>query len=116
VSSRSTNRLVRADAAVARAWRKLRRPLKRLARSLTDDLDLREDMMQEAMIALWERDPTRFDLRDQRDLMYVRRGLANRMYDVWRAEQGRSVECAVAYGAASSSGTAVVGLHPDYCR
>lgn len=42
-------------------------------------------------ICLWETDPTRFDLEDQEDLRYLCRILANRMWQVWKAEVGRGV-------------------------
>ncbi len=65
--------------------------LRRTARRLTPDADLREDLLQEARICLWETDPTRFDLEDQEDLRYLCRILTNRMWQVWKAEVGRGV-------------------------
>ena len=65
--------------------------LRRTARRLTDDPDLRDDLVQEARICLWETDPTRFDLEDQEDLRYLCRILTNRMWQVWKAEVGRCV-------------------------
>lgn len=63
--------------------------LRRTARRLTADADLREDLVQEARIRLWETDPTRLDLEDQEDLRYLCRILTNRMWQVWKAEVGR---------------------------
>lgn len=65
--------------------------LRHTARRLTDDPDLREDLVQEASICLWETDPTRFDLEDQEDLRYLCRILINRMWQVWKAEVARCV-------------------------
>ena len=81
------------DAALAvdRVWLRFRPPLRRLARRLTDDRDLRKDLVQEAMISLWDIDPTRFDFREWREFTYVRNALMNRMRDVWRAEMSRCV-------------------------
>ncbi len=88
---------------VGRGWWTPRRPysvlalvalksgLRRTARRLTADPDLRDDLVQEARIRLWETDPTRFDLEDQEDLRYLCRILTNRMWQVWKAEVGRCV-------------------------
>ncbi|MHB1861398.1 MAG: hypothetical protein ACYCVL_00385 [Gemmatimonadaceae bacterium] len=65
--------------------------LRRGARRLTGNRDLRDDLVQEARIYLWRMDPTRFDLRDKEELRYVRRELLARMWRVWRAEVGRTV-------------------------
>jgi DNA-directed RNA polymerase specialized sigma24 family protein len=40
--------------------------------------------VQEALVELWMIDPTRFDLRERKELNYLRRMLVNRMWDVWR--------------------------------
>ena len=58
---------------------------------LTGDQDLRDDLVQEARICLWETDPTRFDLEDQEDLRYLCRIVIYRMWQVWKAEVGRGV-------------------------
>ena len=80
---------VRAADAVAKVWIRFQPTVSRWARRLTRDRDLRQDLMQEAVIALWESDPTRFDLRDRAERAYLLRVMANRMRDVWRAEMKR---------------------------
>ena len=49
------------------------------------DVDVAEDMYQEAMIRLWEMDPARFD---ERDLKYLGKALLNRMLDYRRNASG----------------------------
>ncbi|MDB4876957.1 MAG: Sigma-70 region 2 [Gemmatimonadetes bacterium] len=80
-----------ASSAVPRAWALFRPVLLRFARRLTEDSELRKDLVQEALIELWEIDPTRFDLRDPADYTYLRNALMNRMRNVWRAEVLRSI-------------------------
>ena len=55
---------------------------------MTKDLDEQEDLMQEALIALWKADPTRYDVHDGRDMGYLRRIMVNRMKRVY----GRGLE------------------------
>ena len=68
-----------------------KRAVVRYSIHLTDNVDLQDDLVQEAMILLWELDITRFDLSERRDLQYVRRSLVRRMRRVWQRESERSV-------------------------
>jgi hypothetical protein len=77
--------------AIGPEWRVFRPSLKRVARRMTVDPDIRADLLQEATIALWQTDPTRFDLRDEADRQYLFAVLRNRMLDVWRFERRRCV-------------------------
>ena len=70
-------------------WPELAPSIKRFARLITPDRDHQDDLIQEAMIALWNADPTRYDFRDRADVAYVRRVLINRMWDVWGDDGGR---------------------------
>jgi len=63
---------------------RLRRFLRRLALALArGDPDVADEMVQEAMIRLWEIDPARYE---PADLSFVRGVLRNRMIDVRRRE------------------------------
>ena len=63
---------------------RLRRFLRRLALVLArGDADVADEMVQEAMIRLWEIDPARYE---PADLSFVRGVLRNRMIDVRRRE------------------------------
>lgn len=75
--------------AVESSWPQFADQVKRLARWMTDDRDERKDLVQEALIALWMADPTRFDLDDRYDRGYLRRILRNRMWHVWDRERNR---------------------------
>jgi DNA-directed RNA polymerase specialized sigma24 family protein len=72
-------------------WRQLTPAMTRAARRLTHDADEQRDLLQEAMIKLWEVDPTRFDLKQTAELRYLRRVLVNRMWKVQRAELRRGL-------------------------
>jgi DNA-directed RNA polymerase specialized sigma24 family protein len=48
------------------------------------DRDLAVDLEQEALIRLWELDPTRFDVSNPQDQRFIHRVLVNRMRDVAR--------------------------------
>ena len=80
-----------AGRSVERALRVMDPVLRRVARRLTANLDLREDLLQEARIYLWRMDPTRFDFQSRGGQCGMYRELAARMWRVWRAEVGRSV-------------------------
>jgi DNA-directed RNA polymerase specialized sigma24 family protein len=69
--------------AVAIAWKRYAPSLKCVARRMTEDRDERRDLLQEAMVALWKADPTRYDFDDVEDVDYLYRILVNRMLDVW---------------------------------
>jgi DNA-directed RNA polymerase specialized sigma24 family protein len=81
------------DLAVEWAWDLIKRSLRPATHRITDDVDERKDLLQEALVELWAIDPTRFDLREPKEVAYLRRMLINRMWDVWRSErQWREVE------------------------
>lgn len=67
--------------AVDPAWSELAPSLRRVARRMTSARDEQDDLLQEALVALWVIDPTRFDLREPAELAYLRRMLVNRMWD-----------------------------------
>ena len=71
------------------AWPLFAPALTRVAERMTDDKDEREDLLQEAMIALWNADPTRFDLRDPLDMRYLEKILVHRMWKVWGGKKNR---------------------------
>lgn len=73
--------------AVEPAWRRVKRSLRYTARTITDDPEVRKDLLQEALVEMWVIDPTRFDFRDRKEVAYLKRMLINRMWDVWRKEQ-----------------------------
>lgn len=73
--------------AVELAWGVLRRSLEKRARRITLDEDHQNDLIQDAMIKLWNLDPTRFDLRRRKERTYLRRLLGNRMLAVWGRRQ-----------------------------
>lgn len=70
-------------------WAVLGERVERASRRMTRDDDLRADLVQEAKIALWRIDATRFDLRRKRERAFVRRVVVNRMWNVWRSEMVR---------------------------
>lgn len=92
---------------IERAWAQLSRDLIPVARGLTKDPDLMDDLLQEARIALWELDPTRFELRDARERYYLWRALKNRMWKVWAKEMARGVGRGEAVEAAGTEWVAV---------
>ncbi|HEY5218546.1 MAG TPA: hypothetical protein VIJ16_02000, partial [Gemmatimonadaceae bacterium] len=71
---------------MARALAVLEPTLQRVAHRLTNNRDLRDDLLQEARIYLWRMDPSRFDLRNVDEVRYVQRELVARMWRVWKAE------------------------------
>lgn len=64
------------------AWSIVRRAITRKAREISEDRDDQADLVQEALIRLWEMEPSRFDFGDREDLRFVVRLLRNRMWDV----------------------------------
>ena len=70
------------------AWPVFARTIKRVAHKITKDPDQRDDLIQSAMVELWEIDPTRFVFRDAKEVGYVREILVNRMLRVWGVDQG----------------------------
>jgi DNA-directed RNA polymerase specialized sigma24 family protein len=75
------------DAAICRYGPYLRRVARRLA---DGDAALARDMEQEALILLWELDPTRFDLAEPRDGDYLQLALTHRMRRIRRTELRRA--------------------------
>lgn len=65
--------------AYARVWPHVRVAVELCARELTKDRDEREDLMQEAQVALWHIDASRCDIRSMDDLRSLRRMLMNHM-------------------------------------
>jgi DNA-directed RNA polymerase specialized sigma24 family protein len=80
-----------ASRAVDSAWRVLRPTLRPMVWGLSSDVDEQDDLMQEALIELWQVDPTRFDLEQSADREYLRRMLVNRMLDVSRVANRRGL-------------------------
>ena len=70
-------------------WPMLEESIRRFARIITKDRDQQDDLMQEAMIALWKCDVSRYDFLIEADVNYVRRILINHMWDVWGRDDGR---------------------------
>jgi len=70
-------------------WADAKPILRRLARTMTDDVDLQKDMLQEALILLWELDPTRFDPRKPGARRYLTKMMINQMRIVVRRELSR---------------------------
>ena len=89
------------------AWSRLSPDLAPLARRLTSDQDLLDDLLQEARIRLWELDPTRFDLRVGRERHYLWRALKNRMWEVWAREMARGTGGEEATGAMGAEWTVI---------
>ena len=77
--------------AVEHAWRNFAFSIELIAGNMTDDEDMRDDLVQEAMIRLWKTDPTRFDLRDRVDVRYLHKILVHRMWDVWDGDGERQL-------------------------
>ena len=74
--------------ALGAAWPVFERTIKRVAHRMTEDPDQRDDLIQSAMVELWEIDPTRYVFRDAKEVGYVREILVNRMLRVWGVDQG----------------------------
>lgn len=66
----------------ARVWRHVQCAVERCARSLTDDRDEQEDLIQEARVELWRIDPSRCNLRSVDDLRYLRKVVTRHMRKV----------------------------------
>jgi DNA-directed RNA polymerase specialized sigma24 family protein len=73
------------------AWAHFAKPIASMARRLGEDPDLRSDLVQEAMIALWQLDTSRIDMREPTERAYVWRALMNKMLDA-RRWAGRRVD------------------------
>ena len=80
--------------AVDSAWETFRPSIRACAQQMTKERDEQQDLEQEAMIALWKADPTRYDLGDPGDAEYLRRILINRMWHVWGVHDNRFLEMA----------------------
>jgi DNA-directed RNA polymerase specialized sigma24 family protein len=64
-------------------WKVFERQIEGFARALSCDGDSRDDLVLEAMIALWKADVTRYDFSNRDHVAYLRRTLINRMCTVW---------------------------------
>ena len=65
----------------------MERRLTRFAERLTDDRDIHDDLLQEALILLWRLDVLHRDWTDREFQRYVFRVLCNRMCRVWRSQR-----------------------------
>lgn len=74
--------------ALGAAWLVFERTIKRVAHNITKDPDERDDLIQSAMVELWEIDPTRYRFVSAAEFGYVREILVHRMLRVWGVEQG----------------------------
>ena len=86
------------------SWEVLEPSLKRFARLMVRNVDDRKDLLQDAMVELWNLDPTRYDFRDDADVSYIRRRLIMRMWSVWGGDPSFSpneVEALVDYRSTS---------------
>jgi len=89
--SREQHRIFPEDAAFALAARRFGPVLRRVARRMDGvDPDLADDLVQEALIRLWELGPSRYDAGDD---VYVRNRLIGRMRDARRSEARRGRRC-----------------------
>lgn len=77
-------------------WPQYERTVRHFAAQITSDHDHQQDLIQEAMIALWECNPGRYNILWKPDKYYVRKILINRMWDVWglrgKGDAGETVE------------------------
>lgn len=71
-----------AAAAVAAFWVHTEPVMRRIARRLSDDPDVQDELVQEGLIKLWIVDPTRYDLTSFAERSYLRRAIVNRMLRV----------------------------------
>ena len=60
--------------------------LRAFAESLTRDAEHQDDLIGEAIVALWNLGPTRFDRHDASQLELVRGVMLNRMTEAWKAD------------------------------
>lgn len=78
-----------ASAAVAAFWTHTGPVIRRIARVLSEDPDVQDELVQEGLIKLWLVDPTRYELTSVADRCYLRRAIVNRMLKVaeryWRS-------------------------------
>jgi DNA-directed RNA polymerase specialized sigma24 family protein len=81
-------------------WPELEPHVKQLARRLAPgDRDHQEELIEEAMIKLWGADPTRYNFRNPKHMVYMQRSLDHRMCDVWgRRAAGPPVTAAEVLG------------------
>jgi DNA-directed RNA polymerase specialized sigma24 family protein len=82
---------------VARIFTLMERRLVRIAWRLTGDRDVQDDLLQEALIALWRLDAVRLDWSDREVQGYVYRALCRRMRSVWRRKRRRRVTWSPAF-------------------
>lgn len=65
-------------------WPQLEPMVIAVAKRLTKDPAIFEEMVEKAMDKLWDLDITRYNLMHPRHDWYVRQSLRNRVVDVWR--------------------------------
>lgn len=65
------------------AWARFERSIKFWAFTITRDRDHEDDLVEEAMITLWNADPTRWNFRNHEHFLFMSEKLYNRMIDVW---------------------------------
>ena len=58
--------------AYARIWRHVQVAVERHVRELTTDYDEREELMQAARLELWRIEPSRCDVTNREDVLYLR--------------------------------------------
>jgi DNA-directed RNA polymerase specialized sigma24 family protein len=86
--SREQSEIFSEDRAVAPAVDQFEGLLRRVAGRMEDvDPDDADDLVQEALIRLWQMGPSRYEARDE---PYVRNRLMWRMRDAWRKESRRA--------------------------
>ena len=69
--------------AFGESWAVLAPSMQRFARLMTHNRQDRNDLLQDAMVELWNLDTTRFDFNDPADIRYLRHYLIVRMWAVW---------------------------------
>ena len=82
-----STQLMEGDArlAVIEMGTRVEQPVRRAASNLVKEPETEEDLVQEAMIKLWQLEPSRFDIGNRAEIFYVRRALIDRMWDVVRS-------------------------------
>jgi len=71
-------------------WRRVELAVERCARSLTEDRDERDDLIQEARVELWRIDPSRCNPQSADDVRYLARVLMRHMRKVASTTRARN--------------------------
>ena len=74
---------------VALLWPSFQGAIERWAERLSSDADDQDDLIQVAMIALWQSDPTAYDFLVPTDVAFLCRVMKRRMLDVWGRHRTR---------------------------